>query len=158
MRAGMSIARAALYGQCFVDVSPHRSDRCAIRARVRVRFPMLDDDLAAFAGTLPVSLLTEGGEIRRFYKEALSGFLPQAIIDKPKQGFGLPMFQYIAELPALATFFCDALSDLKHRAFFDPAFLERMTEEVRQGKPGTHAGIVWELAVLETWMASRAIS
>ncbi len=127
-------------------------------AGMRVRFPMLDDDLAAFSGTLPASLLTEGGEIRRFYKEALAGFLPQAIIEKPKQGFGLPMFRYIAEMPALAAFFCDALSDLKRRAFFDPAFLERMIEEVRQGKPGTHAGIVWDLGVLETWMASRAIS
>ncbi|MCH8997191.1 MAG: hypothetical protein IID48_02840 [Proteobacteria bacterium] len=124
-------------------------------AGIRVRFPMLDDDLAAFSGTLPASLLTEGGEVRRFYKEALSGFLPQAIIEKPKQGFGLPMFQYVAESPALAAFFCDALSDLKRRAFFDPAFLDRMIEEVRQGRPGTHAGIVWDLGVLETWMASR---
>ena len=33
MRAGMSIARTALGGQRFVDVSPRRSDRCAIRAR-----------------------------------------------------------------------------------------------------------------------------
>jgi hypothetical protein len=30
---------------------------------------MLGDDLAAFSGTLPASLLTEGDEIRRFYKE-----------------------------------------------------------------------------------------
>ncbi len=127
-------------------------------AGIRVRFPLLDDDLAAFSGTLPAGLLNEGGEIRRFYKDALAGFLPQAIIEKPKQGFGLPMFQYIAEMPALAAFFCDALSDLKRRAFFNPAFLERMIEEVRQGRPGTHAGIVWDLAVLETWMASRAIS
>lgn len=126
-------------------------------AGIRVRFPMLDDDLAEFSATIPAESLNEGGRIRHFYKQALTGFLPQAIIDKPKQGFGLPMFQYIGATPALADFFCDALSDLKHRSFFDTAFLESLTEEVRQGQPGTHAGIVWDLAVLETWLASRSI-
>ena len=126
-------------------------------AGIRVRFPMLDDDLAAFSGTLPASLLTEGGRIRQFYKDALTGFLPQSIIDKPKLGFGLPMFQYINELPALADFFCDALTDLKRRFFFDRHFLDRLVDEVRQGRPGTHAGVVWDLAILETWMASRSI-
>ena len=119
---------------------------------------MLDDDLADFSGTLPAALLTEGDEIRRFYKDALTDFLPQVIIGKEKKGFGLPMFHYIAELPALADFFCDALSDLKRRRFFDRSFLDHMIENVRHGNPGTHAGIVWDLAVLETWMASRGIA
>ncbi len=127
-------------------------------AGIRVRFPMLDDDLATFSATLPAGFLNEGGKIRHFYKQALAGFLPQPIIDKPKQGFGLPMFQYIAETPALAAFFCDALSDLKRRSFFDAAFLEGLIEEVRQGRPEANAGIVWDLGVLETWMASRRLS
>jgi asparagine synthase (glutamine-hydrolysing) len=127
-------------------------------ADIRVRFPMLDDDLAEFSGTLPAELLTEGGEIRQFYKAALKGFLPQTIIDKSKMGFGLPMFQYISELPALAEFFCDALSDLKQRTFFDSGFLDLLIDDVRQGNSGTNAGIVWDLAVLEIWMASRGIS
>jgi len=130
---------------------------CSV-AGIRVRFPMLDDDLAEFSGTLPAALLTEGGRIRRFYKGALAGFLPQVIIDKPKMGFGLPVFPYIATLPALADFLCNALADLKRRYFFDNNFLDRMIEEVRQGRPGTHAGVVWDLAVLETWMSSRGIS
>lgn len=127
-------------------------------AGIRVRFPMLDDDLAALSGSLPGNILNEGGAIRRFYKDAMTGFLPQAIIDKPKQGFGLPMFEYIAETPALADFFCNALSDLKRRPFFNSTFLDHMIEEVRGGRPGTHAGIAWDFAVLETWMASRGIS
>lgn len=126
-------------------------------AGIRVRFPMLDDDLAAFSATVPAENLNAGGQIRHFYKQAVTGFLPQAIIDKPKQGFGLPMFQYIAETPELEAFFCDALSDLKHRNFFDRSFLEGLLQDVRQGDPGTHAGIVWDLAVLETWFASRSI-
>ena len=126
-------------------------------AGIRVRFPMLDDDLAEFSGTLPPELLVEGGDVRAFYKEALIDFLPTAIIEKEKQGFGLPMFQYIAELPALASFFCDALHDLKRRPFFRPAFLEELINEIRQGRPESYTGIAWDLAVLETWMTSRKI-
>jgi len=124
-------------------------------ADIRVRFPMLDDDLAEFSGGLPAELLVENGEIRRFYKDAFADFLPRTIIEKEKMGFGLPMFQYIGELPALADFFCDALSDLKPRGIFDTDFLDHLIQEVREDRSGTHAGIVWDLAVLQTWMASR---
>ena len=116
------------------------------------------DLIGELAGNLPADLLTEGSEIRSFYKEAVTDFLPRAIIDKPKQGFGLPMFQYVAEDSALAAFFCDALSDLKQRPFFRSTFLEQLIIAVQTGSPGLHNGIAWDLAVLETWMASRALS
>lgn len=125
-------------------------------AGIRVRFPMLDDDLAAFSASVPSQALNEGGKIRHFYKQALKGFLPQTIIDKPKQGFGLPMFQYIAETPALTDYFSDALNDLKRRSYFDKAFLDGLIRSVRAGDPGTHAAIVWDLAILENWFASRS--
>jgi len=124
-------------------------------AGIRVRFPMLDDDLAEFSATVPPALLMEGGQIRQFYKEALSGMLPDEIIRKPKQGFGLPMFQYIEQSPALAEFFCDALKSLTSRRFFSARFVEELIEAVRSGRPGINSGIVWDLAVLETWMAAR---
>jgi asparagine synthase (glutamine-hydrolysing) len=130
----------------------------ATAAGIRVRFPMLDDDLAAFSGTIPAGRLTEGGEIRRFYKDAMVNFLPKAILEKPKQGFGLPMYEYVAESPPLAAFFSDALSDLKQRHIFATDFLEGMIGEINRGNPGSHAGIAWDLAILQTWLASRNVS
>lgn len=124
-------------------------------AGIRVRFPMLDDDLAEFSATIPSALLMEGGRIRQFYKEALSGMLPDEIIRKPKQGFGLPMFQYIEQSPELAEFFCDALQSLTARRLFCTRFVEGLIEAIRSGRPGIYSGIAWDLAVLETWMAAR---
>ena len=61
-------------------------------AGVRTRFPFLHDDLAEFSARLPETLLMEGGKLRQFYKDAMRGFLPDAIIDSIKQGF------YVTEL------------------------------------------------------------
>ncbi len=51
---------------------------------------MLDDELLAFSERLPADYKLKGLQLRWFFKEALRGFLPDEIIVKKKQGFGLP--------------------------------------------------------------------
>jgi asparagine synthase (glutamine-hydrolysing) len=60
-------------------------------AGIDVGFPMLDDDLLAFSMRLPIDYKLKGQKLRWFFKEALRGFLPDEIIVKKKQGFGLPL-------------------------------------------------------------------
>ena len=62
----------------------------AALAGVAVGFPLLDDDLLAFSLRLPADYKLKGLQLRWFFKEALRGFLPDEIIAKKKQGFGLP--------------------------------------------------------------------
>ena len=42
--------------------------------------------------SIPDDALMVGRELRSFYKSAMRGFLPAAIIDKKKRGFGLPIW------------------------------------------------------------------
>ncbi len=59
-------------------------------AGLEVGFPMLNDRLLAFSLRLPSSYKLKKLKLRWFFKEALRGFLPDEIITKKKQGFGLP--------------------------------------------------------------------
>ena len=59
-------------------------------AGVAVGFPFLDQDLLEFSLRLPADHKLKGLKLRWFFKEALRGFLPDEIIAKKKQGFGLP--------------------------------------------------------------------
>ncbi|MEZ0153096.1 MAG: asparagine synthetase B, partial [Candidatus Reddybacter sp.] len=60
---------------------------CAV-AGVDVSYPMLDDELIAFACQIPGQWKMKGKNLRHFYKKALHNWLPDETINKKKQGFG----------------------------------------------------------------------
>jgi asparagine synthase (glutamine-hydrolysing) len=124
-------------------------------AGVRTRFPFLHDDLAEFSARLPETLLMEGGKLRQFYKDAMRGFLPDAIIDKQKHGFGLPYTAFMNSHTPLRDLVCDSLTSLKRRGYFRAKFLDELTERARGGNLSGHETVAWDLVVLELWLASR---
>ncbi|WP_404379884.1 asparagine synthetase B family protein [Caenispirillum salinarum] len=129
---------------------------CAL-AGVRVRYPMLDDDVMAFSATIPPELLCKGGRLRGFYKDAFAGVLPRAILDKPKHGFGLPYLEFLRTDPALNAMAREAIDDLKRENLFRPAFLdaevEALTAPEAQGNGAL--SIAWDLVTLHRWLARR---
>jgi len=125
-------------------------------AGVRARFPFLNDELAEFSARLPETLLMEGGRLRQFYKNVMRGFLPEAIIDKQKHGFGLPYMAFMNSHAPLRAMVCDGLSDLKSRRYFRREFLERLVSSAHHGRLSRHETVAWDLLVLELWMRSRS--
>lgn len=130
---------------------------CAL-AGVRVRYPMLDDDVMAFSGTIPPELLCAGGRLRGFYKDAFADFLPRAILDKPKHGFGLPYLEFLRTDPALNAMAREAIHELKRENLFRPAFLDAEIAALSapDGQEGDGAlSIAWDLVTLHRWLSRR---
>jgi len=126
-------------------------------AGVRLRFPFLHDALAEFSAQLPEALLMEGGKLRQFYKEAMRGFLPDAIIDKQKHGFGLPYVSFMNSYEPLRSLVCDSLVKLKKRGYFRVDFLDAVTGRAQRGSLSSQDGFAWDLALLELWLDSRGM-
>jgi asparagine synthase (glutamine-hydrolysing) len=123
-------------------------------AGLRVRFPFLDDDVVEFSGRIPPSLLIRRNRLRYFYKRALRGRLPQETLQKRKHGFGLPFSAFAAYKPFLELF-CDTLAALKKRYYIQRNFLDELIDHTYRGNTSIYDCIIWELAVLELWLASR---
>ena len=126
-------------------------------AGLRVRFPFLDDELLDFAAGIPPALLLSGGRLRGFYKRAVSDLLPREILEKPKQGFGLPYVHLLSSHPPLKALVCDSLQSLGGRGYFAPAFIEAMLDSARSADPAKVSGYIWDLMMLELWFQSRNI-
>jgi len=62
-------------------------DRASMAASLEVRAPFLDPDLMDFLATLKLRRMTRKYLLRRLMR----GRIPDAIIDRPKQGFGVPL-------------------------------------------------------------------
>lgn len=125
-------------------------------AGVDVGYPMLDDRLLAFSLTLPTEYKLKGLHLRWFFKEALRGFLPDEIIRKKKQGFGLPFGVWANGHDALKALATDSLRSLAQRGVVRADFVDTLLTHKLPEHPGYFGEMVWILMMLEQWMQQHA--
>ena len=121
-------------------------------AGIAVGFPMLDDRLLAFSLKLPTSYKLKGLRLRWFFKEALRDFLPEQIITKKKQGFGLPFGVWANNNDALKALARDSLHGLVDRGVLRADFAQTLLTQRLPEHPGYFGEMVWILMMLEQWM------
>ena len=121
-------------------------------AGVDVAYPMLAPELVEFSQHVPGDWKVRGQELRWFYKRAMRGFLPTAIIDKTKHGFGLPFGVWTRTHEGLRKLSEDALGSLGQRGYFKPAFLAEALRLHRDGHAAYYGELVWILMALELWL------
>ncbi len=128
----------------------------AALAGVAVGFPFLDQALLDFSLSLPTDYKLKGLKLRWFFKEALRGFLPDEILTKKKQGFGLPFGVWATRHAALKAFAADSLSSLAARGIVRQDFVRRLLDEQLASHPGYYGEMVWILMMLEQWLRRHA--
>lgn len=124
-------------------------------AGVEVAYPMLDQRLVDFSLRLPATWKVHRGELRPFYKRAMRDFLPRAIIEKTKHGFGLPFGVWTRSHDGLRRLSEDALGSLAGRGCFRPDFLRQALTLHREGHASYYGELVWILTVLELWLQAH---
>lgn len=125
-------------------------------AGVQVGFPMLDDDLLAFSLRLPVDYKLKGLKLRWFFKEALRGFLPDEIITKKKQGFGLPFGVWLTRHQALHKLASESVHGLVGRGILRADFVEALLNKHLHEHPGYYGEMIWISMMLEQWLRVRS--
>ncbi|MDP1902555.1 MAG: asparagine synthase C-terminal domain-containing protein [Rubrivivax sp.] len=121
-------------------------------AGVAVGFPFLDQALVDFSLRLPTEYKLKGLKLRWFFKEALRGFLPDEILAKKKQGFGLPFGVWANKHAALLKLASDSLHSLAGRGIVRPEFITALLDEHLPAHPGYYGEMVWILMMLEQWL------
>jgi asparagine synthase (glutamine-hydrolysing) len=121
-------------------------------AGMQTAFPMLDDRLLAFSMRLPPHYKLRGLKLRWFFKEALRGFLPEEILRKRKQGFGLPFGVWAVGHEGLRALAADAMRSLAQRRVVRAEFVEQLLQRLLPSHPGYYGELVWILTSLELWL------
>jgi len=125
-------------------------------AGLDVGFPMLDDDLLAFSLRLPVDYKLKGLKLRWFFKEALRGFLPDEIITKKKQGFGLPFGVWATRNEALLKLASESVRSLADRGILRAEFVDTLLTKRLYEHPGYFGEMIWISMMLEQWLREHA--
>lgn len=120
-------------------------------AGVEVAFPFANDEMLAFSLALAPEQKLRGTQLRYFFKQALRGFLPDEIINKQKQGFGLPFGVWLQVHKPLREIAADSLNDLKSRDIIRRDFIDRLLDRHLNEHASYHGTMVWLLMMLEYW-------
>jgi asparagine synthase (glutamine-hydrolysing) len=134
---------------------PKVRDTCRL-AGVSVGFPMLHEALVDLSLRLPVDYKLKGLKLRWFFKEALRGFLPDAILTKSKHGFGLPFGIWATSHDGLRAMAQDSLRGLVDRGVVRPEFVKALLDTHLRSAPSYYGEMVWILMMLEQWLRSHA--
>ncbi len=125
-------------------------DRMSMAHSIESRVPLLDNEVIAFASTLPASFKIVNGRRKHILKEAARTLLPAAILDRRKQGFGVPLGVWFRG--GLTDMFSEILRSptARQRGYFAPAFVDRLVSEHLSNKRD-HTFRLWQLLVFELW-------
>jgi asparagine synthase (glutamine-hydrolysing) len=119
---------------------------------LEARSPLIDHDVMELAAVLPSDFKLRGRDKKHIFKRAMRGLVPDAILQRPKQGFGVPIAGWLrAPLRTMVeeTLFGRAA---RERGLFAPSALRRLVDEHDRGVSEHHPQL-WALLMLELWFA-----
>ncbi|MEZ5776896.1 MAG: asparagine synthase (glutamine-hydrolyzing) [Paracoccaceae bacterium] len=128
-----------------------RMDSMTMAASIEGRAPFMDVKLAEFASRLPLEWRIKGMTTKRIVREALGPRLPEAVINRPKNGFRMPVSAWFRG--DLRAPFRDLLlgNDAVTRDYLDRREVMKIADEHAGGKKD-HAKTLWGLYALETFL------
>jgi asparagine synthase (glutamine-hydrolysing) len=138
------------------DLLP-KIDIATMAFSLEARSPLLDHELMELAASIPPAHKARGAQRKIVFRDALRGWLPDAILDGPKQGFELPVARWLRG--ELAPFAREVLLD-RESAARDWARPEAVEELLDRHLAGTadHGRGLWALLALELWAQSATAS
>jgi asparagine synthase (glutamine-hydrolysing) len=74
-----------------------RVDKMSMGVSLEGRVPFLDHKFVELAMSIPTAVKTNGGNLKHILKKAVRGLIPDELIDRPKQGFGVPVYEWFFE-------------------------------------------------------------
>lgn len=127
------------------------ADRMSMANSLELRVPLCDRKLVEYLHSLPFSLKMWGLRPKYLFKKLLKDLLPANILNKRKQGFSLPLADWLREdLKEMAH---GVLSEdnIKRRGWFNPKAVATLIDEHLKGRRlNTHQ--LWALLILELWL------
>jgi asparagine synthase (glutamine-hydrolysing) len=126
-------------------------DRMSMAHSLESRVPLLDNEVIAFAASLPDSFKIARGERKRILRRAARHLLPPETLNRGKQGFGVPVGTWFRG-GSLREAFADVLlsATSRQRGYFRPEFVDRLVGE-HLSRRRDHTLRLWLLFIFELW-------
>ena len=126
-------------------------DRASMAVSLETRLPFMDHRLIEFAWTLPNEYKYKNGRTKWILKEVLNKYIPKKLYDRPKQGFGIPINEWLRG--SLREWAEELLNEqkLKEQGYFDAIKIREKWMQHQSGKSNWQHQI-WNILMFQSWL------
>jgi asparagine synthase (glutamine-hydrolysing) len=129
-------------------------DRASMAHSLEVRVPFLSHKLVDWAGTMPMSMKLRGNLGKYVVRKAVEPWLPPGFLDRPKQGFKMPLAAWFrGDFGRYAQSVWHD-SGAAQAGYLDPAAVDLLFRQHRSG-PQDHSRILYSIAIFALWWQGR---
>ncbi len=128
----------------------YKVDMASMHSALEVRSPFLDPRVVALANQIPARLhLRQGG--KWVWRQVVQDILPQSVLNRPKQGFSMPLDRLFRE--KFGVFAKEVLFDsaAETKSIFSETTLKRVFRD-HEEKVADYSNHLWALLMIELWM------
>ena len=125
-------------------------DRASMSVSLEVRCPLLDTRVVEFAWSLPISMRMHAGAGKRVLRRVLERYVPPALTERPKMGFGVPISAWLRG--SLRDWAEALLNDtrIREQGLLEPKTVTRIWNQHLTGWRD-HDTLLWSLLMFQAW-------
>lgn len=137
------------YHRYMVDDILTKVDRATMSVSIEGREPLLDHRIAEFMARVPFELKYKNGDSKYLLRKVLERYIPKDMIDRPKMGFGIPMFEWFGgDLRNLfETYFKE--ENLSHK-LLKVSYVQKEYQKLKDNKQ-MNINKLWLILVFQMW-------
>jgi asparagine synthase (glutamine-hydrolysing) len=130
-------------------------DRASMAVSLEVRVPVIDHRVFELAWSLPFDWKISGDNGKTILQDVLSRYVPRAMFERPKMGFGVPIDEW---LRGPLRDWSESLLDerrLRDQGLLNPKPIRRKWAEHLSGMTDWHYHL-WDVLMLQAWLDGQS--